>query len=138
MDTTIKMNKMSADAVNALEIKGHEVECFDDNEPGFEKQYNVTVGFNGVSYTLIFQPVAPMPMSRDALDRDQGDYRISEFGLDPIETGDNGLELIEAIQKFDGVNEDDFNDDLGEYLEDVVNLVCSKIEMEAGYDASDV
>lgn len=137
MDTNIKMNKMADASVNMLEIKGHEVECFDDNEPGFEKQYNVTVAFKGNEYILIFQPEAPMPMSRDALDRDQGDYRITDFGLNPFETGDDALKLIEAIQKVDGVEPDEYNEDCVEYLEDIASLVCSKIEMEAGYDASD-
>lgn len=135
MDTNIKMNTLSDAAVKMLEIKGHEVQCFEDNEPGFENQYVVDVEFNGKAYTLIFQAIAPVYMSRDFLDREQGDYRITDFGLDPIETGDNASDLAEAIGKFDGVASNDFDE--AAYLEDITNLICSKIKMEGGYDASD-
>ena len=87
-----------------IEVVSWEVLEFDENDPGFRKNYLVTVKYRGNDYKLVYQPEEPVYLSGDWALRQHDGITTGPFSLNN-ESGDESNDLIDALME-DGNMED--------------------------------
>lgn len=111
--------------IGKITVKDSEWQEVPENDPGYRRQYVVTVIYKDKEYVLVFQAQTPEYLSGDWIAREQDGISTGPFLLSN-ETGDDYSTLLDDLGANCGV----------EYPEDFVNelvlFVKDQVIMESG------
>ena len=87
------------------------VEVFEENDCGYQKQIEMTVLFDNKTYSLVYQAQEPEYLSQQYLEREQNGCTTGSYSLDR-RTGDDSDALANALVTSRGIDKssDDFDE----------------------------